>query len=89
MNEIGNMIVEIIAIVIYYGIPIIAIIVAISKASQYQDAKLKRIMKPESYTDEDIQEMKKGVIIAFVVATVLSVIVFGITALFASAIMYM
>lgn len=84
-----DIIIDIIPMIIYYGIPVIAIIVAICKLSQYQDAKLKRIMKPESYTDEDMQEMKKGVVTAFVVAIVLAIIVFGIAALFASAIMYM
>ena len=89
MDDIMGIIIDIIPMVIYYGIPIVAIIVAICKLSQYQDAKLKRIMKPESYTDEDMQEMKKGVVTAFVVAIVLAIIVFGIAALFASAIMYM
>ena len=89
MDDIMGIIIDIIPMVIYYGIPIVAIIVSICKLSQYQDAKLKRIMKPESYTDEDLKDMKKGVITAFVVAFVLAVIIFGIAALFASALMYM
>ncbi len=89
MDDIISTIIGIIPMVLFYGIPIIAIIVAIYKFSKYRDAKLQQIIKPESYTDEDMKDMKKGVIIAFVVALVLVTIIFGIAALFASAIMYM
>lgn len=89
MSDITDIIFGIIPMVIYYCIPIIAIIVAIYKFSKYQDAKLQRIIKPESYTDEDIKDMKKGVITAFIVALVLVIILYGIAALLASAFMYM
>ena len=69
--------------------PIIALICGIVRASKYNDAKLKQKMKPDSYTDEDIKDMKKGVIISFVVAIVLTVILTGTTYLLNTAITYM
>lgn len=76
-------------VVIFFGSPIIAIIVAISRLSQYQDAKLQQIIKPGSCTDEDIKDMKKGVVTSFTVALVLLAVVGGLTALFAMSIAYM
>ena len=69
--------------------PIIALICGIVRASKYNDAKLKQIMKPDSYTDEDIKDMKKGVITSFVVAIVLTVILTGTTYLLNTAITFM
>ena len=79
----------IIFMLIFYGTPIIAIIVSFYKLSQYRNAKLNRILKPEWYTDEDIQDMKKGVTISFIVATVITVINIIILKLLDDAITYM
>ena len=79
----------IIFMLIFYGAPIIAIIVSFYKLSQYRNAKLERIMKPENYTDEDMKDMKKGVTTSFIVATVVTVINIIILKLLGDAITYM
>lgn len=79
----------IIFILFFFGGPIIAIIVSFYKLSQYRDAKLNSIIKPESYTDEELKDMKKGVIISFVVAITLTVVLLGTLVLLSSAIAYM
>ncbi len=89
MDEIMNTLIGYLPVVIFFGCPIIAFIVSFYKLSQYRDAKLQRIIKPENYTDEDIKDMKKGVITSFVVAIVLTVILTGTTYLLNAAIAYM
>lgn len=79
----------VIFMLIFYGSPLIAIIVSFYKLSKYRDAKLTYILKPESYTDEDIKDMKKGVIISFVVSVVLIVVITSILILLGNAIAYM
>lgn len=79
----------IIFIFFFFGSPIIAIIVSFYKLSQYRDAKLNSIIKPESYTDEELKDMKKGVIISFVVAITLTVVLMGTLVLLGNAIAYM
>lgn len=64
----------IIFMLIFYGAPIIAIIVSFYKLSQYRNAKLNRILKPDWYTDKDIKDMKKGVTTSFIVAIILTVV---------------
>lgn len=76
-------------ILFFYGSPIIAFIVSFYKLSQYRDAKLTSIIKPESYTDEDLKDMKKGVIISFVVAIALTTVLMGTLVLLGNAIAYM
>ena len=89
MDNMSVSIGEIVFLLSYYGCPIIAFIVSFYKLSQYRDAKLQRIIKPENYTDEYIKEMKKGVITSFVVAIVLTVVLTGTTYLLNTAITYM
>lgn len=89
MDTMSVSIPEIVFLLFYYGCPIIAFVVSFYKLSQYRDAKLQRIIKPENYTDEDIKNMKKGVITSFVVAIVLTVVLTGTTYLLDTAITYM
>ncbi len=89
MDNMSVSISEIVFLLLYYGCPIIAFIVSFYKLSQYRDAKLQRIIKPENYTDEDIKDMKKGVITSFVVAIVLTVVLTGTSYLLNAAITYM
>ncbi len=79
----------VIFMLIFYGSPIIAIIVSFYKLSKYRNAKLTHIMNPESYTSEDVKDMKKGVIISFVVSAVLIAVTTGILILLGNAISYM
>ena len=69
--------------------PIIALICGIVRASKYNDAKLQHIIKPDSYTDEDIKDLKKSVIATFITALVLAIIVVSILILFADDLVYM
>ncbi len=79
----------IIFMLIFYGAPIIAIIVSFYKLSQYRNAKLQRIIKPESYTDKDVKDMKKGVATSFIVSTILTVVNLTILTLLGNAIAHM
>lgn len=79
----------IIFILIFFGSPIIAFIVSFYKLSKYRDAKLNRIINPDYYTDDEIKDMKKGVIVSFVVATILIIVIMSILVLLGNAISYM
>lgn len=79
----------VIFMLIFYGSPIIAVIILFYKLFKYRNAKLNSIIKPELYTDEDIKDMKKGVIVSFVVAVTLSAVTTGILILLGNAISYM
>lgn len=79
----------VIFMLIFYGSPIIAFIVSFYKLSKYRNARLDHVLKPDSYTDEDIKDMKKGVITSFVVSIVLVVVVTSILTLLGNAIAYM
>lgn len=79
----------IIFILMFFGSPIIAFIVSLYKLSKYRDAKLNRIINPEYYTYEEIKDMKKSVIISFVVTTILTVVLVSILVLLGNAISYM
>ncbi len=89
MYDIAGSVMGILFIFIFYGSPIIAFIVSFYKLSQYRNAKLESILKPEWYTDEDIKDMKKGVIISFVVAIVLTVVLMSTLYLLNKEIAYM
>ena len=69
--------------------PIIALICGIVRTSKYNDAKLQRIIKPDSYTDENIKDLKKSVIVTFITALVLAIIVVSVLILFADDLVYM
>ena len=69
--------------------PIIALVCGIVRISKYNDAKLQKIIKPDSYTDEDINDLKKSVIASFITALVLAIIVIAIILLFGQEMVYM
>lgn len=69
--------------------PIIALVCGIVRISKYNDAKLQKIIKPDSYTDEDINDLKKSVIASFITALVLEIIVIAIILLFDREMAYM
>lgn len=79
----------IIFILIFFGSPIVAFIVSFYKLSKYRDAKLNRIINPDCYTNDEIKDMKKGVIVSFVVATILMIVIMSILVLLGNAISYM
>lgn len=87
---------ELISTIITYAIPvtflispIIALICGFVRVSRYNDAKLQRVMKPESYTDEDMKDFKKSIISAFITALVLTIIVIATILLFYEAMTHM
>ena len=69
--------------------PIIALVCGIVRFSKYNDAKLQKIIKPDSYTDEDINDLKNSVIASFITALVLAIIVIAIILLFDREMAYM
>lgn len=69
--------------------PIISLIVGFVRVSQYTDAKYSRAMKPDSYTDEDMKDFKKSIVISFVAAIVLAVVVITAAVLFREELNYM
>ncbi len=69
--------------------PIIALICSIVRVSRYNDAKLQHTMNPDSYTEEDLNNLKKSVTATFITALVLAIIVAVIILLFGQNITYM
>ncbi len=69
--------------------PVIALICGIVRVLKYNDAKLQKVINPDSYTDEDINDLKKSVIATFITSLVLAIIVIAIILLFTQEITYM
>ncbi len=77
------------AIAIFLLSPIIALIVGFVKVSRYNDAKYYRATNPDSYTDEDMKNLKKAIVISFVAAIVLAIVVVAAAVLFGDELTYM
>lgn len=69
--------------------PVIALIVSIVRVVKYHKVKQQYIENPDNYTDEDIKDYKKSVVVAFITSFILAIIVIAIIALFAEEITYM
>lgn len=69
--------------------PIIALLFGIVRVVKYNNAKKQQITNPDCYTDEEIKDIKKSVITAFITAIILAVVVISVIFLLNDAITYM
>ncbi len=76
-------------IIVFLLSPIIAFIVGCVKISRYNDARYYRAMHPDSYTEEDMKDLRKPIIAAFASTFVLAIVVISVVVLFSDEIAYM
>ncbi len=89
MLELIPIIVLFAAVAAFVLSPIISLIIGFVRVSRYTDAKYSRAMNPDSYTDEDMKDLKKSIVISFVAAVVLAVVVIAAAVLFGDELTYM
>lgn len=69
--------------------PIIALIFGIVRLVKYSNAKKQQTINPDCYTDEELKNIKKSVITAFVTSIILAIVVISVIYLLNDAITYM
>ena len=69
--------------------PIIALIFGIVRLVKYNNAKKQQTVNPDCYTDEEIKNIKKSLITAFVTSIILAIVVMSVIYLLNDAIAHM